>query len=284
MKRIVIFLFGIFFIVSCYEEIPFDTTVTKPKLVLYSAITNDSIITVQVEKTKFIGDTNKTFLNDAKVNLYINGVYSETLILDSAGVYKSIIKAQQGNLYKIEVIHDNYRTISASTYIPNKPQIDTCVFVYDFGVDRNGNNISKLSFTITDIPNEENYYYISGILNEKGEHLMSETIDPIILSEKQSYGDYIFTDKLFQNGSHIFSFTTNQMYQDTNIFKIELQSVTLDFYRYFNTLADYKTTYINNNYFNSNAEPPELYSNIENGYGIFYGYNQTTYKLIYIKK
>ncbi len=282
-KNIGIFIFSVVFLLSCYEEIPYDKTVIKPKLVIYSAITRDSIISVQISRTKFIGDTSNVYLNDAKVDLYINNEYKERLVLDSAGIYKSTIKAQQGNLYKIEVMCPGFRTITASTYIPDKVQIDTCIFDYNFGVDQIGNNVSRLSLTITDIQDQHNYYYIPGIFDENGNRLMSETVDPIILSEKQSFADYIFTDNLFQNSKHTFSFTIGQMYKDTVILSIEIQVVTEEFYKYFNTLADYKTTYINNNYFNSNTEPPELYSNVNNGYGIFYGYNQSSYKLMYIK-
>ncbi len=262
------------------EEVEIDQQEFSPKLVLYGAITEDSLISVKVSESKYITDTSSCFLPDATVKLYEENNYLEDLQYDSAGIFKSNVVAKQGTKYTIEVQYPDLETIRAETQIPPKPVINEISFQYSYGTMSYGEPASKLVVSVQDIPNQENYYLLS-FKERNNNFVFSEPLNPINLSEKKMILYYVFSDKLFENSTADLSFAIQQSFEDTIIYNVVLQTVTKDYYLYNNSLLDYGIS-SQDNYFDFNTEYPQLYSNVENGYGIFYGYNQTEDSLTYI--
>lgn len=266
---------------SCYKEVPIDFENISPKLALSGEITEDSIISVYITASKFVADTNMYYINDAIVNLYSDGVFSEQLQLDSLGWYSSVLKAKVGIEYKVEVKHYNYENIFAKTTIPEKPIIDTCEFFYDFGPFTEGYDGSKITISLSDIQNQDNFYYIKGIFLNGMFITLSKPLDAVLLSEKELINGYLFTDNLFKNTQHDLVLHISRANRDTFFYDIKIQTVTEDFYKFYNSWTDYQYARYNN-YFDFNTEPIEVYSNVQNGYGIFYGYNEKKYTISYI--
>lgn len=279
-----IYFFALFFTLSaCMEEIPYESSNIAPKIVLYSAISQDSTISVLLRSSKSIDDTTLPNLNDARVFLYIDDIFEEELTFDSAGIYTSTIKGEVGQKYKIIAEHDDFKTITATTEILPKPIINSHEFIYNCGNMPSGENASKVTINISDISNQDNYYFLNTILLSNKFMVFSQAQDPALLGEKEMFLRYIFTDNLFKNSDYNIILLLEDSYEDTLNYYFNFQTITEDFYKFQNSYIDYYYAY-NNNYFDFNTEPTEVYSNVENGYGIFYSYNQTTYIITYIKQ
>jgi hypothetical protein len=282
-KKNVIFLL-ILLVSSCYEKVSFNDSDFSPKLVLYGALTQESLIKVKVEVLQKITDTTSAYVPDAKVDLYVDNAFKEQMKYDSAGIFKSDIVAKQGFKYKIIASYKELPTISAETFIPSVPKIKNIRLVYNAGYLADGEAASKLIISMKDIDNEDNYYFLSQIKDSIFILVNTVAVDPVLLSGKHFYSDFLFTDKLFKNRSANLTLLIEQTQLDTNYYNFVLKNLTEDGYKYQSSLFDYYIYNSNNNYFDLNLEPPTIYSNVKNGYGIFYGYNEKKDTLIYIVK
>lgn len=225
--------------------------------------------------------------------------------------YLSTSKTQAGKSYRIEVKDSTGETITAGTTIPQPVQIssiDTTVDLVEMG-----NVIEvRINFNLrfTDPENETNFYrigvsylagfqsltindddtiyYIQTSYREIGTNLGKD--DPILSSENNDANSIlfgssgntynIFTDKKV-NGKEIeitFYLSFAMAKEAKNLFtkdigeflqaKIQLHSISSDEYYYLSS--------IDNQEFNDLlpfVEPVSIYSNIENGNGIFAGYS-----------
>ncbi len=277
------FLFFIILLSSCVYEIPIIPEQAKPKLVLNGGITTDTIISVFLGSSQFITDTTPSYINDATIELYQNNNFIEFLKLDSNGIYKSTIEPNTNDTYTLIAYCKNYDTIKASTRIPQKLKINYCNFQYNAGNFFDGTEASKLTINITDNSAVPNFYYINdGIKLENKYSLYLKSLDAVGLSGKRYSNHFIFSDELFSLSSanlvFLISKTDNR---DTLSYSIKISTISQSYYLFLNSMFDYLSAR-ESNFFDNNTEPAQVYSNVENGYGIFYGYNTATYNYTYI--
>lgn len=257
------------------------------------------------------GNTYST-INDATVKLYEDDVEIETLHYvktdnDSASVYSSTsVYPQIGKTYRVEASNSGNETVSCETIIPSPVKIisvDTS-FSNSYEV--------KIKITFKDPPEVENYYrivvhetygrFITTWNDEKDDYDTTgiavydtyvndwslESDDPL-LSNADDADDYLFggADNLFniftgelidgQEYTIDFSFYVGyskpeRLETDKGEFyqmKIELQSLSYDEYTYMLSYTNYDW---NDGDF-SLTEPIQVYSNVENGTGIFAGHS-----------
>jgi len=104
------------------KTIEFDTDITDPMLVINSIIYPDSLVKVNLSKSRFILEDDSytiDYINtDATLNLYENEVFKEKLNFVGDGNYHSVSTTQIGSVYKIEAIHPDFETATAETKIP----------------------------------------------------------------------------------------------------------------------------------------------------------------------
>jgi hypothetical protein len=226
---------------SCYKELDYEDLDFVPKIVLNGLIYQDSIIEVNVARTKSIIEHSEIlpFLDNAEVKLFENDVYVEDLVYDSLGNYHSTITAKANTSYRLEATADELETATASFRLRELKDFtlsnihyeitDTTVTFNDITIDKifAGGDVPaetdtnlifiqlKFDIVFTDDAAEENYYSYENYGNfnalihtsiynpELGE------IEAIILEEEssahlsfQNFHDY---DKYYPNGrsSHI---------------------------------------------------------------------------------
>ena len=112
---------------SCEKDIEFKGEMSKPLLVVNGFITPDSVIKVQVSKSRFfLSKAERTFpkVTDAKVSLYINNSLLETIPHTAEGMYVSSIKPLPGDVVKIVVEKSGETTVNSETTVPNKVFIE----------------------------------------------------------------------------------------------------------------------------------------------------------------
>ncbi|MFC2086499.1 DUF4249 domain-containing protein [Bacteroidota bacterium] len=278
---------------SCEKVIDIDIPDNDRKIVINGFINPESLFSVNVSKSLNILDIREVkYLDNVTVNVYENDLFIEALNYISNGNYKSnTFYPMAGNNYKVEVLSPDLQTATASNTIPinniNEMVIDTLFTIYETQFEANTALECNISF---DDPAEENYYWfnVTGqwawydwnpytqeeIIYKSRGNMQFESNDPIIDSWVNESFDFVFSDELF-NGKNIdFSvyLYEHQFYDiDTNMLHFNIHCITKDFYLYAVTHNAHM-----NAQDNPFTEPVQVYTNIENGYGIFAGHSVKT--------
>lgn len=284
-------IIGFIVITSCEKEIDIDIPEKDRKIVINSLFNSNEEISVNISKSLNILDVKEfKFLDNATVRLFENGNFIENLLLQSKGNYESTtFIPSTGNSYKLEVNVPDMQSATATTIIPelliNNLTIDTNMTLYED--EFYSSEALECNIGFTDLSENKEYYwfYITGDRYDyvwdynyetgydtitKG-NIYFNSDDPIIESWVSEGLGFVFSDRLF-NGSDIdFTIYLNKyMYYelDTNILEFNIACISKDFYLYAAT---------HNSHLNAQdnpfTEPVQVYTNVENGYGIFAGYS-----------
>lgn len=271
----------------------------------YSAIT-DAVVTVSEDDIE-IG--NLTF------NSVVSNENSSTTTYRKAIYSSSDIYPQKGKTYRIEVEHSDYDNVSCETTVPIPvPIISIDTIKYEDGYSY---SVSLAFKDSADYDNYYRVYVrakwgIGNMYKDSSEidsiYVCTESIgtwlnsDDVLIEGAENSDDFlfgsagnqynIFSDELIAGKQYTLDFElSGQMFGraydydkyeytydlDENEFyyiEIELQSISYDEYWY---LQSYLNYYWNDGEFY--AEPVQVYSNVENGTGIFAGYSASRYVL-----
>ncbi|MFM9948456.1 MAG: DUF4249 domain-containing protein [Saprospiraceae bacterium] len=278
-------------------ELPFDFP--DPRLVVVCNFTGDAFFIVQVSKSRSALDQSpEEYIANAKVDIYQGGTFIETLELVPRGggirapyYITRELKPKQGVIYTIRVEAPGFETVMAQSSIPEATEIisfnlsDVMVRQTDNGDLRYDYN-AEISFA--DLPEEVNYYhlnlyqqFIGYELVEGDTNLVDSSIQVVVFSNSINNnfvlayfeGGILFEDKAFLSNRITIpvavqidpaSFLIGKVYA-------ELRTVSEEYYKFHQTLNQQQS-----NPGGAFTEPVIVYNNIENGHGIFAGYNAST--------
>lgn len=104
---------------SCEKEIEFSGKTVNPMLVVNSFLSPDSLIKVHVSKSKFFLKDNSSFemVNNATVNVWVNGIKVEQLINIGLGYYEGSFKPKVGDIVKITATTSDFSEVFTETKI-----------------------------------------------------------------------------------------------------------------------------------------------------------------------
>lgn len=309
------FIIGIgmfmFFASACEKYLEYDGDNAEPRLVLNGICITDSVF--RVELSHSLGYNVEGPLNEitnAKVAVFDgNGIFIDSLYHEEKGVYSGVEQAATGKTYTVVASAPSYENIRATNMIPLPVPIinvDTVSYTdpnsdFYFGSER-----IQIDFTIADPGGIENYYAIEvyGIISyyldyiydpDTGDyttdtvyydepirdHMYIQTSDVILTEEKDLEidedvyyaGSILFADHVFNGKTQTLriAINLNDYYEFTGI-ELSLKSCSEAYYKYFKSLETYFG--VEGNPF---AEPVQVYTNIENGLGIWGGYSVATY-------
>ena len=293
MNRLLFFLSISLAYISCEKVIPFDGDVNTPKLVINSIFQSDSSFKVHVSSSRSVIDT-ASFKNidDAIVTIKDrNENIIETLNHVENGFYKGQTFPQENQTYILEVNHPNYANITASDSLPSPitiNSVDTSTIIDPI----NGNRL-QISMNFDDPENTQNYYLIETYsVNEYLVIKNSDTTEYELDTTKQFM---VLTDEVFQNGGSpwreqglfndlLFNGQNKTLeleipndswsgsedgydwsYQTLTL-RLYLHNITLSYYYYRTSLELFQ-----NASGNPFAQPVQVFSNVENGFGVFAG-------------
>lgn len=279
--------------ISCEKVIPFDGDVNTPKLVINSIFQSDSSFKVHVSSSRSVIDT-ASFKNidDAIVTIKDrNENIIETLNHVENGFYKGQTFPQENQTYILEVNHPNYANITASDSLPSPitiNSVDTSTIIDPI----NGNRL-QISMNFDDPEITQNYYLIETYsVNEYLVIKNSDTTEYELDTTKQFM---VLTDEVFQNGGSpwreqglfndlLFNGQNKTLeleipndswsgsedgydwsYQTLTL-RLYLHNITLSYYYYRTSLELFQ-----NASGNPFAQPVQVFSNVENGFGVFAG-------------
>ncbi|MBI9069619.1 MAG: DUF4249 domain-containing protein [Salinivirgaceae bacterium] len=276
-----IFVLLLFFVgVSCEKETEVAIPHSASQIVVSSILIPDKEIKVFVSQSIYMLETEQLPISNAEVSLFSNNQLLEILSLDTTGVYQSKkVKTQSGQNYSIKVRVNGFDEITASTQVPYSLPLDSIQLKTFIGTSDNGISLSSLDLFFTSGDKQLSYYQYNchactDSINVFGSVCVGEwfSYDAIILEE----GDIkskLFTNKLF-NSTNIklnlnFEDPTGFFFDsDTANYTLSAQiySLSEDLYLYQKSLNAYAES--TDNIWQVN-NPPQIYSNIKNGIGIF---------------
>ena len=293
MKRLFFLLSIPLVYISCEKVIPFDGDVNTPKLVINSVFESDSTFKVHVSSSRSVIDTASfNNIDDAIVSIKDdNENIIETLNHIENGFYIGQTFPQENQTYILEVNHPDYADITASDSLPSPitiNSVDTSTIIDPI----NGNRL-QISMNFDDPENTQNYYLIETYsVNEYLVIKNSDTTEYELDTTKQFM---VLTDEVFQNGGSpwreqglfndlLFNGQNKTLeleipndswsgsedgydwsYQTLTL-RLYLHNITLSYYYYRTSLELFQ-----NASGNPFAQPVQVYSNIENGFGVFAG-------------
>lgn len=278
-------------------ELPFE--IPDPRLVVVCNFTGGAFFIVQVSKSRSALDQSpEEYIADAKVDIYQGDTFIETLELVPRGseirtpyYITRELKPKQGVIYTIKVEAAGFETVMAQSSVPEATEI-TGFNLSNITVEpvENGDlrydYIVDLSFA--DLPNEVNYYHLNLYqqflafeLVEGDTTLVDSTVQAVVFSNAINNnfvlayfkGGILFEDRAFQSNRISIPVAVQISPQSQLIGKVyaELRTVSEEYYKFHQTLNQQQTT--TGGVF---TEPVIVYNNIENGHGIFAGYNAAT--------
>lgn len=301
------FLCFFFVMISCEKEIHVTIPDRVPRIVINATLVpytlpSGKYLGVNVSSSKHIFDsTTNTQLSNAIVLLYKNNLFVDTLhckSMDNPGFYplgfNPMAGPETGETYKLVVSTDGFETVNAKTTIPPKIEI------LDVSIDRiaffDENNLvfSKITLTFND-SDSINYYEV--VASEIGQEYNDDnyfrltTFEPFIIGEShyppairfdlKKPKHLLFNDKSFdgEKAKVDFYFQAAQRQGSQNILlsdiiSVQLRNVSEEYYKYRSSLL--QSSFNNQeDLIYGMGEPMNVYSNVEHGYGVFAGYNNS---------
>ena len=273
------------FIFSCEKEIVLDEDQIKPRIVVNSVFAANDTLRIHLSESRNILYNNGGDLpdiEDAVAKLYDNSdIELGTFVYESLGnYYLASPFPTAGFTYTLKVTHPNFDDITTTSTTPsivNIMQIDTSTVGDQFNID----------ITINDNANETNYYSLiiesnvtttweiePGVIETNTYQITNWicTNDINVEGAADVTGDIcsqelLFSDKSFNGTQYIFKIT-DYFDENTDFMIVSLRSMSEDLFKYRVTYKNYEEN--NGNPF---GEPVQVYSNVEDGYGIFSGYS-----------
>jgi hypothetical protein len=293
MKKLILFLSVTSFLLftNCTKEIEFDAQDIAPRIVVNSLFTNDSLWTANISRSVGVLETTSyTSIEDADVSIFDgNGVQVTTLTNQGDGLYTSLTGAtpQADELYTIEVTAPGYTSVSATNRIPTAVQINSIDTVSSTNSD--GEDILETTINFQDPPANENYYMVEVLV--KGtwiDEFEGDTIEfrePLRIScndinvetinrfnsggFENTYLYLMLKDENFDGEDYALTFSVINYAElkDLELFgEIRLVNTSEAYFNYLKSFNMYQRA--SGNPF---ATPVQVYSNVENGMGIFAG-------------
>lgn len=258
------------------QVVDVDVPEHTPALAITSEISNtDTILWAYVSNSVgILVQDNPAPITDAKVELYKNGNLLEALPHVEQGFYGWQIPeplSNDGAEYELRVSKDGFESVSAVQEMP--PQVDLISATYEKEgtVDLEGYRVDEYKIKFQDERSTENYYkvevtvrrtYDDGAQYEN--NIYTESFDPSVYTID---GGLYMSDAVFDGDETEVSFYSYEnIYTENPDEEVELsiRLVHITKEHYFRKVSLYN--YDPENPF---AEPTVVFSNVENGHGIF---------------
>ncbi len=298
--RITVTIFVLAF-TACELIIEPDLPQHTPRLVIKAFFTPDGGWGASVSRSVGILDPApgpERLVTAASVELLSGGLIIDRLpFLQRERVYASEIPLQAGKSYSLRVSAPGFETVHATDSAP--PPVPTSIESYRIETsdpapeDQEFMKITDLRITlkIQDPPGQENRYQIRVFAPERSEtyDMHFSTRDPSIISANRIEDPVLddgvepfvgsepfFSDALFDGETHEIELTSSNLYVEAGPERIfcQVRYVSETYFRHLESALLHEHT--RDNPF---AEPASVYSNVQNGYGIFAGYSSMTFEL-----
>ena len=291
MKNYIALLFFASMLIGCETVVDVDIPLSERRLVVNSLSNPDSIWNVSIALSRHVLDNSNRFEIPATSSVTItdlaNNMMVEQLKLSQDDFrYKGSFKPEVEKEYLLKVVTPRYGTVEAVGYIPAKVAMDK-VEIDNTNLSPDGMASVKIHFK--DPASKKDFYRLTII--EEGFYVNFFTKDTIryrrpayfevddpALKSNFNFGNELLVDDTFFDGdNYVLAIKiSSHLTHPGNPFPATLILSTLSeaYYRYSTTRNLQLST--DGDPF---AQPVLVYNNIQNGLGIFGGYNQSVFVL-----
>ena len=302
--RIIYSVVCIAIISSCTSDYDLPVPHRQKQIVLNGILNPDSILKVKLTFSQEITDTSEPEnIEDATVRVVENGTRFIELRHNGDGQYTSEVRVQKGFSYHVLAEVRGYPVVEAEDIVPDDPVVSTC---YSQRSNRSGNYDVQVNLYITNDQNAEHRYWFD--MSAKGDYIQNSstelkklyyltcadlTLDNFNSSYDNTFQEFYYTLYMRQSDEskmlHRFPLAITGA-AGHSFFKYEnLQSLAPGqglFVTTYNCSRAYDQylkssliQFINNNLYdmpNPLSGPVKIFSNVENGIGIFAAYSIKT--------
>ena len=287
---------------QCTKEVNTPFPNHRPQLVVNALFQPDSLFFVSLgESRSILDDRSLSPITDATVKLYKNNESIDTLIWEGDG-YRSSAKGIANTPYQLNITYKEQQ-LNAKDLLPSSPQLKNIFYQDSVYFGGEGEYYSQLNLEIKNNLKEKSFYEI--VLYFIKEHTKEEVISRLIFNWNPFFSNAFFddinNDHLILSEGLLEYYPSSIVFSNSNFIK-DNQSLKINFRPFSSTFFDNNTdrkTYlilkfrqvsehyyrykrnlyihINNqesDVWDGTGEPISVYSNIENGLGIFAGYNE----------
>jgi hypothetical protein len=285
---------------SCQKDVEYNDGDYQAKLVLNAVFSPDELWNIHLCKTNSIFEENNPDDKFINATIRIEDLTDNSEIQFEQledGSYQSIgFTPKQGHSYEIFVDSEEYGQVYSSTYVPTvgalgEYQVETVNF--------KGQDVYKIDLEITDLPYQENYYVWEVVEDSENDQSIkifsgddiSSIEDAIDQNAPATFNPKIKGDFVFVQGTvtednandffntSLIAIASNGLDSNGNLnpgsisdhqIKLKVRALSKDLFMHLKSLDELSA--INS----SNNEPGAIYSNIQNGYGIFGAFNEKT--------
>lgn len=278
---------------SCERNIEVELPPVVEKIAVKGLFSTDKIFSLKISHSKHIFDTTSTFhLDNVVVDFYENKTFIETLV-NKGSIFEGLkfisptgFKCSEKNTYKINVSATGFETVFAENTVPVPVQIitvDTSTVIAElpdwyFGHLGPYNQIRPLlecRIRFNDLPDVQNYYTLQ-VETQTGQlpYVSYDQIVEYLLNNEDAncgweciyhYKKVCFSDKLMDGEEYeLVILLDKELLKGKTYFK--LYSLSREYYFYKKSVMQSFDSQLD-----PFAEPVQVYSNIQNGVGIFAG-------------
>jgi hypothetical protein len=260
---------------GCEKTVSIDVGQIKPRLVVNSILDKDSIIRVQLSKSKSMMDSLQSIdrVNDATVKIFEDNILKQTLTKGINGLYNSTFKPKLTSDYRIEIDNTVFGHVEANAMIPLTPNQITAIQTTEL-TPGSAPQYIKFKIGLKDDGIASEYYYLRAFLIKKNyapgansKYVIACRLgsdDNIVVVDDQTLMGVVFNNASFVKSNYeLIVYTNTRITTDYNLW-FELSGITSDYYKYLVSIIMQNNA--GNNPF---AEPISIKSNIINGTGIF---------------
>jgi hypothetical protein len=278
IKLILALVFGLFLLAGCETVVELDLPDHAPKLVVNAVFNPDSLFTVDLSSSQSVfSDSAHRPVTDATVQVYQGGQHVFDVAHKGAGIYQADRKPETLQHYTLRVSAPGHAAVKAASHVPAAPLLrDLKAARVPATADRDAG--IRLSFVLDDTPGQDNYYYIQaytpdtdhingGAYNRALSIQFNTTIKPEFAMENR----WFFSDKLFNGQKLPLELLLESSQREVR--HVQIAHITKEYYDYVRTLE--KQAYRDN----FGIIPIPVANNIEQGMGLFAGYNSVTIKI-----
>lgn len=267
--KILLFMSFLFLGSACEKIVTnVDLPDYQPKLVVQCFISpEDSNIIVYVSESSPIFKVGPVYqdlkISDATVRITGQGQDAIIPYLSDHQYYmlpKSAFPILSGATYTLQVSVPDGRSVSASTTVPSK--LNTSLLINEINWIQGEFSDYEMNFRFQDLPGAGDFYRISAYFSDTDTNLGILNTYELFLEK----GERVTSD--LNKDENVFSYRVNySTYSKNNKVTLLLLTTNEEYYRYHKTVF----SYVGDDPF---SEPVIIYSNIENGLGVFCAYRK----------
>lgn len=225
-RRQPLWLFLICLLVGCEQTYDYDGDYPDPKLVMYAFVKPDSVISVQVTRTFFFGDSVVNNPMEVEGEVYVNGDLAGDLKWNGEEGY-SLVYPRRGDHVRIVARSAGFPEVEGEVVLPEQaPVIEVDTFSSNDGRDDRMN----YRITIKDEGRGRRYYRLivesysytrigDEIIDPSTSYAFFTDKDPLLEGSSSVWFDedernkyHLFTNEVFEGTSYVMKVSNRRMY------------------------------------------------------------------------